>query len=116
MSIEITPNYYYEDFNYDSCGNEAMAVLSINNTKIPLCSDCINELTEKLKKFNETIFCYKCEEFVMSNSGWRYGGSCKRQQRLKSNIEITEENAGYISCVECMDTCEHAIIKKETNE
>lgn len=95
----------YTDEDYDSCGNTTIATLRMNGIKIPLCSECIEELTESLDVFNNTIFCHKCEKFIMSESGWRYGGSCRKDK------EVESKDAGYICCVDCMDTCKDAIIK-----
>lgn len=104
--IEIKP-VDYEDEKYDSCGNTTHAVLGINKMKIPLCSDCLQELNESLKQFNNTIFCYKCSNFIMSKWGWNYGGSCKKDE------DISIEDAGYINCVDCMHTCGDAVLAIE---
>ena len=102
--IEINPSNKYNDEEFDSCGNLAMAVLKIDNIKIPLCNRCINELNESLSEFNNTVFCYKCKHFIMSSSGWRYGGSCRKDKEIKLR------DAGYINCVDCMDTCKDAVL------
>lgn len=109
--IEINP-VSYNDSEYDCCGNETIASIHINNIKIPLCDECVKELTQSLYKFNNTVFCHKCKEFVMSKSGWKYGGSCRRKAKLNNEI-ITEKNAGYNYCVDCMDTCKDAVLKEE---
>lgn len=73
--IEFTePNYY--DPEYDSCGNTTVAVFKINSVSIPLCSDCLEELKDEIKKYEESKFCSKCKHFGCSESGIRYGGSC----------------------------------------
>lgn len=54
----------YEDPQYDLCGNTTNAVLTINNIKIPLCNECIEELTQSLNEFNNVIFCHKCKYYI----------------------------------------------------
>ena len=105
--IEIRPAYYYEDDEYDSCGNTTVAILKVDRIAIPLCMNCLNELNESLSEFNNTTFCYQCEKFIMSRSGWRYGGSCRKDK----DIEL--KDAGYINCRDCMDTCKDAIAKSK---
>ena len=57
-----------------------------------------------MDKFDNTLFCHKCDNFVMSDSGWRYGGSCKKWA-ASDNKEITDTNAGFDYCVDCMQRC-----------
>lgn len=97
----------WDDKEYDGCGNTAIAVLEIDNITIPLCAKCVNDLTEQLNEYNNTIFCHKCAEFVMNRWGWRYGGSCKKEAALHGRT-ITDENAGYVCCVDCLGTCKDA--------
>lgn len=99
--------YDWEDKECDSCGNITMAVLEINNITIPLCADCIKDLTDQLNAYNNTIFCYKCPDFVMNKWGWRYGGSCKKKAAQDGTV-ITKDNAGYYCCVDCLNTCKDA--------
>ena len=112
--IEIKPVDYYDDdtSTYDMCNEETIASLQINNIKIPLCDKCVKELTQSLEEFHKTVFCHKCQEFVMSESGWKYGGSCKRKARINNEV-ITEKDAGYNYCVDCMDTCKDAVLKEK---
>lgn len=100
--IEVRP-ISYEDEEYDSCGNTTHAVLKVDRITIHLCGDCLQELNESLKQFNNTIFCYKCSNFIMSRCGWNYGGSCQKDG------EISIENAGFDNCVDCMHTCKDAV-------
>ena len=104
--IEIRP-VNWEDQEYDLCGNTTVAVLKVGRITIPLCMECLNELNESLSEFNNTTFCYQCEKFIMSRSGWRYGGSCRKDK----DIEL--KDAGYINCRDCMDTCKDAIAKSK---
>ena len=108
--IEITP-VDYGDEEYDSCGNTTLAVLKVNSIKIPLCESCIKELMQSIEELNNTVFCYKCKNFIMSDSGFNYGGSCKLRAQ-KDGKEISEKDAGYLYCVECMHTCKDAILKE----
>ena len=87
-----------------------VAILDINGIRIPLSMIRLENLITQVKEFDEKIFCYKCEQFIMSRSGWNYGGSCKLKGK-EYNISIAEENAGYDCCVDCMDTCKEATIK-----
>ena len=104
--MEIKPADYFDE-EYDSCGNTTVAILTtVDRIKIPLCMSCLNELNESLAEFNNTVFCYMCEKFIMSRSGWKYGGSCTKDKDIKP------ENAGYVNCVDFMHTCEDAIIRK----
>lgn len=110
--IKIRP-VQYDDPERDRChdfgvDNTTVAVLEVDGVYIPLCMKCVYELTESLTQFNNTTFCYKCGRFTMSRSGWNYGGSC--QKRAGDEV-ITEQNAGYIGCVNCMDTCGDSIPK-----
>lgn len=110
--IEIIPSSLdYNHEEYDSCGNTTIAILKIDTIKIPLCQNCVKELTEEMGKFNSTTFCHECKHFIMSDSGWHYGGSCKLKAE-KGEKTVTEEDAGYIYCVECMDTCKDAVATK----
>ena len=65
-----------------------------------------DELNESLLEFNNTTFCYQCEHFIMSSDGWNYGGSCRKDK------DVSLENAGYITYVDCMDTCKDAVVKR----
>ena len=87
----------YDDAETDLCGNTTVAILTIDKITIPLCMDCIDELSESLSKFNNTIFCYLCKHFIMNEEGWIYGGICKK--------DITSRE------VRSMDTCKDAAIR-----
>ena len=104
IEINAVDDYYNEE--YDACGNTTIAVLKVNHINIPLCNECVNDLNESLSEFNNTIFCHKCAHFIMSESGWRYGGSCRKDK------EIESKDAGYINCVDCMYTCKDAVLKQ----
>ena len=99
--IEIKPATC-EDEEYDVCGSTTFAVLKVDRISIPLCCECLDELNNSLSEFNNTIFCYKCEHFIMSKWGLIYGGSCKK------DLEIDIKDAGYINCVDAMHTCKDA--------
>lgn len=107
MSIEIKPYTYDDGPEFDNCGNDTVALMNINNTIVPFCKDCLSSITDSLEEFNNTIFCHKCEKFIMSRSGWRYGGSCRKEKDIDIN------DAGYVNFRECMDTCSDAILKEE---
>lgn len=101
MSIEIVPqNYDYPE--YDMCGSLTYAVLIINGIAIPLCLDCIKELKDEVKAFNETVFCYKCKKFTPNKYGINYGGECQK------NVEDGNGRA-----VDFMQTCEYAEKKED---
>lgn len=102
--IEIRP-FNWEDEKYDSCGNTTRAILKVDRISIPLCETCLEELNSSLTEFNNTTFCYQCKHFIMSKSGWNYGGSCRKDR----DIEL--KDAGYIHCRDCMDTCKNATPK-----
>lgn len=105
----------YDDPTEDHCSpmfsnDRTVAILEINGIMIPLSLDRVNNLIDKVNEFSNTIFCYKCEHFIMSKSGWNYGGSCKFDAEKEGKI-ITEENAGYSYCVDCMQTCTNCSAK-----
>ena len=85
-----------------------VAILDINGIRIPLSMERLQNLTTQVKEFNEKVFCYMCDHFIMSRSGWNYGGSCKLQGKQYGKI-INEVNAGFECCVDCMNTCKNAI-------
>ena len=109
MEFRVREDYY--DPVYDMCGNTCHAIIEINNMKFPLCEKCINDLRNGLNIFDSTIFCHKCTYFIMSESGWRYGGSCQLKAS-KDGKTVTKENAGYNYCVGCLDTCSEVSVKK----
>lgn len=96
MSIEFSPRDY-DTPERDLCGSLTYVVLKINNILIPLCEDCVRELTEEINRFNSTIFCYKCKHFAMSEYGLEYGGICKKVQEPN---QVKERDF--------MDTCKEA--------
>lgn len=80
----------YGDKEHDICGKTTIAVLEVGGgIDVPLCQNCVEELTEQLSQFNNTIFCHKCNNFKMDEYGWNYGGRCSRHGKD----------------VGCMDTC-----------
>ena len=87
----------YEDKEYDSCGNTTIAILEVNQTTIPLCRECLSKLINSIDVFNNTVFCYQCRHFSMSNSGWHYGGRCIKHDRDR----------------DCMETCNDANQKEK---
>ena len=105
MAILRAPEY--EDSDYDQCGSTTIAVAEFGVIKIPLCQECLNELLASVDKFNNTIFCHECGNFIMSESGWRYGGSCKLKAQKDGHV-LKDTEAGYNYCVDCMGTCEQA--------
>lgn len=110
--LEFKVANYFDDPDYDNCGSTTLAVLRLDNITIPLCEECVNDLIRDIEEYKNTIFCHQCDEFIMSSSGFHYGGSCKCQAREKDE-EITEKDAGYKFCVNCLDTCTNAKPKKE---
>lgn len=108
---EIRPSNY-TDKEYDSYGCTVMAILEVDGVSIPLSGDSVKELTESLEEFNNTIFCYKCHNFIMNEYGWKYGGSCQHKAAEDGEV-VTKENAGYKYCVGCMDTCPSGRLKEE---
>ena len=92
-----------------ACGNTTVAEVHYNNMCIPLCSECLDSLRESLKVYDDTIYCYKCANFIMSRSGWNYGGSCLKS--LDDKTKFDPKDAGYLNCKDSMDTCDNAISK-----
>jgi len=97
----------WDDPKYDGCVYATMAVLDVNGIRIPLCEECVEELSADLKAFNQMVFCHKCEHAIPSKWGWSYGGSCRKKAETYGK-EITDETAGYECCVGWMDTCDDA--------
>ena len=59
-----------------------MAKIQINSgLTICLCEECLDELLESVKDFNNTIFCHKCKYFKVSYGGKNYGGRCTLKNR-----------------------------------
>jgi len=114
MRVIVHDQYNKIPYTKCSCGGDSVLTLSIQDgINISLCLECVTKLTTRLETFNNTIFCYKCSNFIMSRSGWNYGGSCKRYARI-DNYELTESDIGYKYYTECMDTCnEPNSIKEE---
>lgn len=104
MLVEILPSDY-DSPPYDACGNATYATLKINGVIISLCDDCIKELTEKLDKFNSTVFCHLCKHFMQNKYGITYSGSCRKKANGK---DIAEAEVGYAFCTDWMGTCEYA--------
>ena len=101
----------------DSCAilftnPRTVAILDINGISIPLSMGRLENLIDQVKKFDDKVFCYKCDNFIMSESGWNYGGSCKLIAKNEYGIYISKHDAGYIYCVDCMHSCEKGIPKK----
>lgn len=101
----------YDDEDYDACGNTTHAVLKINSIKIPLCRECIDELTESLTEYNNTIFCHKCKYYMMNPYGLKYDGSCKKKAEQNGDI-ITEDLIGYRYYTGYLDTCNDGELKE----
>ena len=104
----------YEDSNapmfQENC---TVAILDINGIRIPLSIDRVNDLINEVNEFSKIVFCYKCDKFIMSRSGFKYGGSCKLQAE-KDGVFFNDALAGYRYAVDCTHTCKDAIPKKET--
>jgi hypothetical protein len=117
MSSEITIRApEFSDPITDKCSpvftnDRAAAILEINGLVIPLSLERINKLISEVIEFKNIIFCYKCNNFIMSKSGWNYGGSCKLAAERNGKI-LTEKDAGFYYCTDCTNTCPDAIPKK----
>ena len=116
-NITFRPVDIYNDPSNDNCtspfcNSATVAVIEIGNIKIPLCAGCLESLLEQVEVFKNTVFCHKCEHFIPSRAGWTYGGSCKLEAS-KHGVLITEKEAGFNYCTDCMNTCKDAILKSE---
>lgn len=96
----------YGDQEYDACGSTTQAILDINNTKIPLCSSCVEELLESIEEFKNTIFCYQCKNWIRAKYG--NDGSCKKKLEAHGITLNSEDEAGNVCWSSWMDTCEDA--------
>lgn len=76
---------------------------ALHCSRIYLCEECLNDLLSSINEFNNKCFCYKCKHFGMSESGFKYGGSC-----LLKDPNILKSSYGYINCKDCLDTCKNA--------
>lgn len=96
--IEIrTPDYNDEEY---TDGAPTYAVLNIRGIKIMLNKNDLDNLEEELKRYSKPHYCYQCKKFIMNKYGeWKIGGSCCK------NKSISQEQAGYENCVDCMNTC-----------
>ena len=109
--MKIIPPVYETD-DVDACGNTTVAEMRFNSIRIPLCRDCLDSLRESLNIYDNTIFCHKCANFIMSEDGWNYGGSCLKT--LSDKTKFDPKDAGYRHCVSCMHTCRDAVSKLKT--
>ena len=100
----------YDDEEYDDCGSTTVAILKVGRIRIPLCMDCVNELQEYINDFCRPQYCYQCAHFKMSHNGWRYGGSCCKDEDIKDAM------VGYRNCKDCMDSCKDFVGKENNNE
>ena len=105
--IEIK-NPDYDAPEYDICGyREVVAILKINNMILPLCKDCIKELSSEIQTYNNTPHCYECKNFVNTN-GLSYGGGC-RYESENNGDHLTDQEIIYKYHVETCDSCEHFV-------
>lgn len=105
--IQLLPKQYMDE-DYDNCNLHTTAILKVDKIKIPLCDGCVTNLIKDLILFNKKIFCCNCEYFIMSKSGWNYGGICRKERKIEPR------DTGYIRHVNCMDSCECGEKRKET--
>ena len=108
--INVRPSNKSDDKRYDGCNSLSIAVLEINNTQIPLCKDCLNELYQSLNKYKNTIFCKDCIYWYCSAEGLLYGGTCEYKLKMNNkNInDINYNTYGSICSTDYLDTCKHA--------
>ena len=107
------------DREYDVCGNITIAVLEHDNVMIPLCNECIKELAESIKEFENTIFFRNCGHWHISSSGMRYGGTCDviAAKAGKDFSQIPKSSYGHIYVTDHFFTCKDAVNKNtELNE
>ena len=107
------------DKEYDACGNITIAVLEHDNVMILLCNECMKELSESIKEFEDTVFCRNCGHWHVSNSGIRYGGTCDvlAAKAGKDFSQISKYNYGHIYATDHFFTCKDAVDKNaELNE
>lgn len=52
MSIKLETKDYFDE-NYDICGNTTKAVLIVNGIRIPMCSNCLDELKDEVDNYEE---------------------------------------------------------------
>lgn len=105
MSIEIREvrEYDFENVDVIRCVCDSfrniIATLVINDyQKIPLCDLCLDSLLEDIQAIKTGTYCYNCEHFKFSNSGWHYDGYCKLHDRdsaptnsCKDGVKILKE-------------------------
>ena len=107
------------DREFDVCGNITIAVLEHDNVMILLCNECIKELAESIKEFENTVFCRNCGHWHVSNSGIRYGGTCDvlAAKAGKDFSQISKSDYGYMYVTDHFFTCKDAVDKNaELNE
>ena len=77
----------YETSNFDNCANNCCGsstiygILEISSVKIPLCRDCLKELSDEITEFNNKKFCIDCEYFDRNEYGNKYPGKCKKTNK-----------------------------------
>jgi len=98
MSIYIRDCDYYDfsDIDIIRCvGNHSekiIATLVINDyQKFPLCSECLESILEDVQRIKNGVYCYNCEYFKFSNSGWDYDGHCTLHNRDRAPSESCKD-------------------------
>jgi hypothetical protein len=86
--------YIEDDTWQDECcsehSNKAYCFLKINNIKIPLCFDCLNELKNIVNE--EGKYCYKCKNYRVGKYGYnREECICKLSNEYKRVFDICEK-------------------------
>jgi hypothetical protein len=112
--IELKPRDW-DTPEYDSCGSTSIAELNIHNIKIPLCTECLEELKEEVDKFNKMIFCKDCIH-VKAKPEYNYY-SCNLKYKEDHNGEdLPDEHIGYYNGVDSMSYCPRAKKAEESKE
>lgn len=109
MSIEFKIRDW-DDEEYDDCCSTAIAILKVGHIKIPLCEECVNDLKEFINDFCRPQYCYQCNYFKKSQWGWKYGGSCCKDE------DVPDDLICYKYTKDCMDSCKDFTERQNNNE
>lgn len=100
----------WDSEEYCVCGTSTYAELKVGSIKIPLCEDCLKELTKEVDNFKNVIPCGKCKWVLKKSNDWRFACGLKAQKDGKS---LTQDDIGYWYPVDYTDTCKEAERKEE---
>lgn len=98
---------------YDGCNKYTVANLNINGVIIPLCKQCLEELEEEIKRFQDVTFCHICKNYVSNPCENKYSVYCNRESKYRGTV-IKVPKLGYVRCERFNKSYKDLYDKKET--